>query len=65
MRPTAMPGTRKTPAITRRLTAWAKKQGLADNGYRLVMNCNTHGGQTVFHIHVHLLAGRQMTWPPG
>ncbi len=45
--------------------AWAKKQGLADNGYRLVMNCNTHGGQTVFHIHVHLLAGRQMTWPPG
>lgn len=46
-------------------SAWAKKQGLADDGYRLVMNCNTHGGQTVFHIHVHLLAGRQMTWPPG
>jgi|SRR3984957_5432548 histidine triad (HIT) family protein len=46
-------------------SAWAKKEGLADNGYRLVMNCNTHGGQTVFHIHVHLLAGRQMTWPPG
>jgi len=46
-------------------SAWAKKQGLADNGYRLVMNCNAHGGQTVFHIHVHLLAGRQMTWPPG
>jgi histidine triad (HIT) family protein len=46
-------------------TAWAKKQGFADDGYRLVMNCNTHGGQTVFHIHVHLLAGRQMTWPPG
>jgi histidine triad (HIT) family protein len=46
-------------------TAWAKKQGFADDGYRLVMNCNTHGGQTVFHIHLHLLAGRQMTWPPG
>jgi histidine triad (HIT) family protein len=46
-------------------SAWAKKQGHADDGYRLVMNCNTHGGQTVFHIHVHLLAGRQMTWPPG
>ena len=46
-------------------SAWAKKQGLADNGYRLVMNCNTHGGQTVFHIHLHMLAGRQMTWPPG
>ncbi len=46
-------------------TTWAKKQGFADDGYRLVMNCNTHGGQTVFHIHLHLLAGRQMTWPPG
>ena len=46
-------------------TAWAKNQGFADDGYRLVMNCNTHGGQTVFHIHLHLLAGRQMHWPPG
>ena len=46
-------------------TDWAKKQGFADDGYRLVMNCNTHGGQTVFHIHLHLLAGRQMMWPPG
>lgn len=46
-------------------TSWAKNQGFADDGYRLVMNCNTHGGQTVFHIHLHLLAGRQMHWPPG
>src|SRR5213075_243865 len=46
-------------------TGWAKQQGFADDGYRLVMNCNKHGGQTVFHIHLHLLAGRQMTWPPG
>jgi histidine triad (HIT) family protein len=46
-------------------TKWAKKQGFADDGYRLVMNTNTHGGQTVFHIHLHLLAGRPMTWPPG
>ncbi len=46
-------------------TAWAKTQGFADDGYRLVMNCNKHGGQTVFHIHLHLLAGRQMAWPPG
>ena len=46
-------------------TGWAKQQGFADDGYRLVMNCNTHGGQTVFHIHLHLLAGRQMIWPPG
>ncbi len=39
--------------------------GVAEDGYRLVMNCNAHGGQTVFHIHLHLLAGRQMGWPPG
>ena len=46
-------------------TGWAKQQGFADDGYRVVMNCNKHGGQTVFHIHLHLLAGRQMAWPPG
>ena len=45
--------------------AYAKEQGLAKDGYRTVINTNTHGGQTVFHIHVHLLAGRQMSWPPG
>lgn len=39
--------------------------GYAENGYRLVMNCNADGGQTVFHIHLHLLAGRQFEWPPG
>ena len=44
---------------------WAKQQGFADDGYRCVMNCNRDGGQTVFHIHLHLLAGRQMAWPPG
>jgi len=44
---------------------WAKAQGLADNGYRCVINCNRDGGQTVFHLHLHLLAGRQMHWPPG
>ncbi len=36
-----------------------------DHGYRLVLNCNHQGGQTVFHIHLHLLGGRQMQWPPG
>jgi histidine triad (HIT) family protein len=36
-----------------------------DLGYRIVMNCNHQGGQTVFHIHLHLLGGRQMQWPPG
>ena len=46
-------------------TRWAKTQGFAENGYRVVMNCNRDGGQTVFHIHLHLLAGRAMHWPPG
>jgi histidine triad (HIT) family protein len=45
--------------------SYAKKEGLADDGYRCVMNCNRDGGQTVFHIHLHLLGGRQMHWPPG
>lgn len=39
--------------------------GLADKGYRLVFNVNKGGGQEVYHIHLHLLGGRQMTWPPG
>jgi histidine triad (HIT) family protein len=43
----------------------AKELGHAEDGYRTVMNCNVHGGQTVFHIHLHLLGGRQMGWPPG
>ncbi|MDX2174903.1 MAG: histidine triad nucleotide-binding protein [Candidatus Sumerlaeia bacterium] len=43
----------------------AKELGLAESGYRLVMNCNEDGGQTVFHVHLHLLGGRAMGWPPG
>ena len=43
----------------------AAAEGLAENGFRLNFNCNAHGGQTVFHIHLHLLGGRQMHWPPG
>lgn len=43
----------------------AKQEGLAEEGYRTVFNCNRHGGQEVFHLHLHLLGGRQMTWPPG
>jgi histidine triad (HIT) family protein len=43
----------------------AAEQGLAEDGYRLVMNCNTNGGQTVYHLHLHLLGGRQFKWPPG
>ena len=45
--------------------AYAKREGLDKDGYRTVINCNEHGGQTVFHLHVHLLAGRRMHWPPG
>lgn len=43
----------------------AKQSDIAKDGYRIVMNCNAHGGQTVFHIHLHLLGGRHMGWPPG
>lgn len=43
----------------------AQDRKLAESGYRLVMNCNRGAGQTVLHIHLHLLGGRLMTWPPG
>ncbi len=43
----------------------AAQEGVSDDGYRLVVNCNEKAGQTVFHIHMHLLAGRSMHWPPG
>ena len=43
----------------------AMQEGIADAGYRTVFNCNEQGGQTVFHIHLHLLGGRPMRWPPG
>jgi histidine triad (HIT) family protein len=43
----------------------AKQLGIAEAGYRVVVNCNAVGGQTVFHLHLHLLGGRPMQWPPG
>jgi histidine triad (HIT) family protein len=43
----------------------ARKKGFAESGFRLVVNCNRDGGQTVWHIHFHLLAGRHLRWPPG
>jgi histidine triad (HIT) family protein len=43
----------------------AKDQGVSNSGYRIVVNTNPDGGQEVYHVHVHLLGGRQMTWPPG
>jgi histidine triad (HIT) family protein len=43
----------------------ARDFGIHETGYRLVMNCNDEGGQSVYHIHLHLLGGREMNWPPG
>lgn len=43
----------------------AKKDGIADDGYRVTMNCNEGAGQSVFHVHLHVLGGRRMDWPPG
>ena len=43
----------------------AAEQGFSEDGYRVVMNCNAAAGQTVFHVHLHMLAGRNLSWPPG
>jgi histidine triad (HIT) family protein len=43
----------------------AKREGISESGYRMVINTNGDAGQTVFHIHLHLLGGRAMGWPPG
>ena len=51
--------------MVRRSAMIAADLGHADTGYRTVFNCNADAGQTVFHIHLHLLAGRPLAWPPG
>ena len=51
--------------LVRRAAAIAGERGLSAGGYRTVFNTNRGAGQTVFHIHLHLLGGRAMTWPPG
>ncbi|MDD5033175.1 MAG: histidine triad nucleotide-binding protein [Methylococcaceae bacterium] len=43
----------------------AAQEGLALDGYRTVINCRANGGQEVYHLHIHLLGGRRLTWPPG
>jgi len=48
--------------IARRI---AEEKGVAERGFRLLMNTNAEAGQSVYHIHLHLLGGRQMHWPPG
>lgn len=59
----------KDAALIGQMVLTAKKlaaqEGLAEDGYRLAMNCNENGGQSVYHIHLHLLGGRRMNWPPG
>ena len=51
--------------LTRRAAAIAKQRGIAAGGYRTVFNTNREAGQTVFHIHLHLIGGRTLHWPPG
>ena len=51
--------------MIRRAAAVAREKGYADRGFRTVFNTNAEAGQTVFHIHLHVLAGRGLKWPPG
>lgn len=52
-------------AMTRQAAAIAKAHGYDASGFRTVLNCNADAGQTVFHVHMHVLAGRSLAWPPG
>jgi histidine triad (HIT) family protein len=56
----AMPG-----ALAMMAAQIAREAGVADSGYRTVINTNGNGGQSVFHLHLHVLGGRKLTWPPG
>jgi histidine triad (HIT) family protein len=49
----------------RRASAIAAERGISAGGYRVLFNTNREAGQTVFHIHLHLIGGRALTWPPG
>jgi histidine triad (HIT) family protein len=51
--------------MVRRAALVAREKGVAEGGYRAVLNCNREAGQTVFHIHLHVIGGRPMAWPPG
>ena len=51
--------------MVRRAALLAREKGVAEAGYRAVLNCNREAGQTVFHIHLHVIGGRPMAWPPG
>jgi histidine triad (HIT) family protein len=51
--------------LVRTAAELAAREGIAENGYRLLSNCGRDGGQVVMHLHVHLLGGRELAWPPG
>jgi histidine triad (HIT) family protein len=51
--------------MVRRAASIARDRGYAERGYRTVFNCNADAGQTVFHLHLHVLGGRPLAWPPG
>jgi histidine triad (HIT) family protein len=52
-------------AMFRRAAAYAAERGIARSGYRTLFNCNAQAGQTIFHLHLHLVGGRTLGWPPG
>ena len=52
-------------AMMRAAAAIARERGVAESGYRAVFNCNRGAGQSVFHLHLHVMAGRRLSWPPG
>ncbi len=56
---------RLTAALVAACAAVAEREGIADSGYRIVMNTGEHAGQSVHHVHFHVLGGRYLTWPPG
>jgi histidine triad (HIT) family protein len=58
-------GARQLAAVTALAVQVAKQEGLSDDGYRVVFNSGANGGQSVYHLHAHVLGGRKMSWPPG
>jgi histidine triad (HIT) family protein len=58
-------GAKHLAAVTSLAVQVARQEGLLDDGYRVVFNSGANGGQSVYHLHAHLLGGRKMSWPPG
>ena len=51
--------------MIRRAAALARERGVAETGYRAIFNCNRGAGQTIYHLHLHVIGGRRLSWPPG